>query len=280
VLRSWKTLNSLLLLLLFLSGCGLSNIGNQLGNSVLNQRDPDLVQEALPSYLLLIDSFIADDPDNVPMLRAASGLNALYAAAFLDDKKRGRWMADKSYRYAQKAACLEESSFCGLTALHYNPFVTKLTDFDDDNLEMLSTLATGWLVRIRFNADNFKVVADLPKVEKLLEKIVEIDPEWDAGKPWLFLAILNSLRPPALGGNPEAGRYYFEKALAVAGDDDLGIKVDYARYYARLTYNRELHDRLLKDVLDAEVEVPGKTLRNAMAQQQARQLMKSADDFF
>ena len=40
------------------------------------------------------------------------------------------------------------------------------------------------------------------------------------------------------------------RALEVSGDRDLSIKVDYARYYARTLYDRELHDRLLQEVLE------------------------------
>ena len=64
----------------------------------------------------------------------------------------------------------------------------------------------------------------------------------DAGTVNTYLGILNTLRPPALGGNPEKGRLYFEKALELTGGRDLSVLVEYARGYARLVYDRELHD--------------------------------------
>jgi len=57
-------------------------------------------------------------------------------------------------------------------------------------------------------------------------------------------------------------------------------KVIYARQYARLMYNRELHDRLLQEVLMADIDVPGYTLSNTLAQQQARELLASAEEYF
>jgi hypothetical protein len=66
----------------------------------------------------------------------------------------------------------------------------------------------------------------------------------------------------------------------VSNDRDLSIKVDYARYYARTLYDRELHDRLLQDVLAADPEAPGLTLFNTLAQEEARELLASADDYF
>jgi hypothetical protein len=95
-----------------------------------------------------------------------------------------------------------------------------------------------------------------------------------------YLGVLNTLRPPALGGKPEVGRSYFEQAIALSGGKDLGIKVEFARQYARLVYDRELHDRLLNEVLSAEARVPGYTLFNTLAQKTARDLLATADEYF
>jgi hypothetical protein len=58
------------------------------------------------------------------------------------------------------------------------------------------------------------------------------------------------------------------------------VKVMYAQYYARLMFDRKLHDRLLHEVLDAETHVPEYTLVNTLAQQRARELLKSGEDYF
>jgi hypothetical protein len=54
----------------------------------------------------------------------------------------------------------------------------------------------------------------------------------------------------------------------------------FARHYARLVFDRELHDRLLGEVLDAEPRVPGLTLSNVLAREQARELLAGAEDYF
>jgi hypothetical protein len=83
-----------------------------------------------------------------------------------------------------------------------------------------------------------------------------------------------------MGGKPEEGRRQFEKAIAISGGDDLMAKVEYARRYARMVFNRELHDRLLREVLAADPVQPGLTLGNVLAQRQARELLESAADYF
>ena len=57
-------------------------------------------------------------------------------------------------------------------------------------------------------------------------------------------------------GSPTSRAQHFERALELSGGRDLSIKVEYARRYARLVFDQELHDRLLTEVLNAPVEAP------------------------
>ena len=56
--------------------------------------------------------------------------------------------------------------------------------------------------------------------------------------------------------------------------------MEYANGYARLMYERDLHDRLLNEVLAADPTVIGATLMNVLAQELAAELLATADDYF
>jgi hypothetical protein len=58
------------------------------------------------------------------------------------------------------------------------------------------------------------------------------------------------------------------------------VKVIFAKIYARMMFDRKLHDRLLKEVMAADPYVPDYTLLNTLAQIQAQELIDSADDYF
>ena len=95
-----------------------------------------------------------------------------------------------------------------------------------------------------------------------------------------YLGILDSLRPPALGGKPDAAKAHFERALELSQGKDLSIKVEYARRYARMVFDQELHDRLLEEVLASPVEADGFTLFNVLAKREAEQLLASSKEYF
>jgi hypothetical protein len=113
-----------------------------------------------------------------------------------------------------------------------------------------------------------------------MERVVELDESYSHGEGHLYLGVFATLLPPALGGKPEEGRVHFERAIALSAGRDLMAKVEYARRYARITYDRPLHDRLLQEVLDADAVATGLTLSNVLAKRQARELLASADKYF
>ncbi|MEC9256832.1 MAG: TRAP transporter TatT component family protein, partial [Pseudomonadota bacterium] len=57
-------------------------------------------------------------------------------------------------------------------------------------------------------------------------------------------------------------------------------KVLYAKQYARLMFEQELHDTLLTEVLEADPYAEGLTLINRLAQRQAETLLAESADYF
>ena len=257
-----------------------SNFADNLSTAVLNQTDPETVQDGAPAYLLLVDSLLEGSPDNPSLLAVASQLYASYGAIFAHDPERAKRLTERARTYATKGLCEAYKPSCGWRGLPFEEYEKSLAGLRPRQSESVYAYGVSSLAYIRAHSDDWNALAELPHIEALLNRYLQIgDPE-SPGSVYMYLGILATLRPPALGGEPEKGRKYFEQAIEVTHGVDLAAKVEYARGYARLMYDRELHDKLLGEVLAADPVVSGYTLTNVMAQRDATALLASADDYF
>ena len=255
-------------------------MAENLNAAIMNQDDPELVRDGAPAYLLMLDSFVEGAPDNVAALSAAAELYAAYGVVFVDDPLRARKLTARGREYGRRALCSEKESICGIWNETYDGFAVRLQEVTGDEIEALYTFSLSWIAYIQAHADDFMALAKLPFAQLALQRVREIDPRYEEANIEHYLGVLDTIRPPALGGNFEAGREHYERAIVLSAGRDLGIKVSYARYYARTLYERELHDRLLNEVLAADPVQPGYTLFNTLAQDEALELLESADDYF
>ena len=274
-----------------LSGCAslVSRAGDglaaRLGQAVLDSDDPATVRDGLPAYLLLIDGLVIDDghgdKGKAPLLFAAAELNGAYAGNFTSgDRERARRLATKALSYARRGTCGQDPALCRALDADVTSFETAVAAAPDRDVAGLYALAAAWAGFLQANSEDWGAIADLPKVEALLNRVVAIDPTHARGMARVYLGVLNSLRPEAIGGRPELGRQHFEAAIAQSGGRNLYAKTLLAEYYARLVFDQELHDRLLVEVLAADPREPGFTLMNVLAQERAKALVESGKDYF
>lgn len=270
--------------LLLISGCaGLvsgitSQLADDLAGSILNSEDIDTVREGVPAYLLMIDSFLRSDPDSVDLLLAASNLNGSFAV-LVDDPDRFRLLSNKAMRYAEHAACVSKSAICGARDMKYDDFERAVAAAKEQELDVLYAVGVAWVGRLQANSDDWAVIAELGRAKAVMARVLELDDTFENGSPYLYMGGMETLLPASLGGQPEAGRQHFEKAIAI-NPAYLMTKVIYAEQYARLIFDQVLHDRLLNEVLNTDPVAEGMTLTNRIAQERAQQLLDSSIDYF
>ncbi len=263
-----------------LMGSATRSLADNLSNAVLNSNDPATVAQGLPAYLLLLDGLLADDRDNAAMLRAAAELNSAYAGVFAREPGQAALLSDKALDYASRAACLNNKSACDLETLDFSEYEARVASLGDKDIDSLYTLGSTWTGWIEAHSDDWNAIAQIDRAKLLLQRVVSLDDGYNEGFAHIYLGSLATLLPPALGGKPEIGKYHFERAIEISGGNNLMAQVNYAQRYARLLFERELHDRLLQQVLAAEPKIDGLTLSNTLARQQAKELLSSADEYF
>lgn len=279
---------ALVLAAFVLTGCAAlidratGQFANDLESAIRAYDEPTTVANGIPAYLLLLEARLQSRPDDVTLRLAAARLTASYAGLFVDetDADAGRRLHGRALMHARHASCRQADRLCQLESLHLDELEERLGQFQARDLESVYALATSWTGWIAAHADDFNALADLPRVEALLNWVSAEDPSHDDGAVWLYLAVLNSQRPPAAGGQPRKAREYFDRALAQSEGHNLLINVLMADSYARLMFDRALYVELLETTLAADTGPPEYHLVNQIARQRAARMLAQTEAIF
>ncbi|MBE0582674.1 MAG: hypothetical protein IH612_02805 [Desulfofustis sp.] len=279
--------NTLVCLLLCCSllggGCTALLTGTVIKPAVGNlqrQQDVELVCEGAPAYLLMIDSLIESDQANRDLLLLgvqsyAGSIAALEACG--TPTERLQTLADKAKTYGRQLLSTVLSSDSALSS--ETELDRALTALRPNAAGDLFWGTYGWLAWIGQQQGSPAALADLVVVEQLMKRVIELDETVENGGAHLFFGILYGAKPALVGGDPERSRSHFQRALELSDRSLLPIQAAYAQTYARMTFDRALHDALLEEVLAFPLETaPENTLINQIAKRRARALL--AEEYF
>jgi len=269
-----------------LSGCSAivaqqtSGLADALGSAIRANKDLQTVKDGAPAYLLLMDAMVQQDPESPALLLGAADLYSFYGGVFVDDPARAVLFANKAMTFATQGSCLEDALFCDWASLDREAYEARLAKLEPDHLATLNTVASVWVGWIQANSDDWNAIAQLSRVQQMIERVVALDPNYEQGTAQLYLGVLHTLLPPLQGGKPELGRSHFEAAIAASEGRNLLAKTYFAKFYARMVFEQELHHQLLTEVIDADFDDPQFNLMNELAKQEARMLLADESDYF
>ena len=252
---------------------------DDINSSFMQQQDVDLAEKGTPTFLLFLDGLIVHSPKDKNLLLSGAKAYSSYTAAFVGDKypERNKILAEKAREYAFRAFSLHNRKFAEAKDKTHSEFVASLPTFREKDVPYLFNVAACWAGWIQANSESWDAIADLPKVQSLFERTIELDESFNYGASHTFMGVLLTIRPPSLGGRPEEARKHFERALELGQGRFLPAYVMYAKHYAKLVYKEKLFYDLLDSVLDSPVdEVSELILINRLAQRQARDLINDA----
>ncbi len=257
-----------------------SNAADQLSATIMNHDDPATVSAAIPTLLILMDSYARGEKSSGDAKLSAAKLYGAYAGAFVEDMSRRKTLTSTAFHYAKSGSCKKDFAWCGLDRFDKDMFAAFVENLDKNQIDIIYAYAVAWLSYIEAHSDDWNAIADLPKPQQMFTFVIDQDESYDNAGAHLYLAALALTIPPALGGKPEIGKQHFERAIELTDGRNLLIKVEYARRYARLIFDKELHHQLLVDVLASDPHQEGLTLMNVWAQQQAQILLDDESDYF
>ena len=266
------------------SGCAtlVSNVTSQfadnLSSAILGSNDIDTVREAIPAYLVLIDSLVMSESPSPDLLLAAAQLNGAFTN--LVEPERAGKLSLKALDYAARGACLKSARLCDLSQLSFEAFSERVAQISLNEIDPAYQLAVAWTGWIQANSGDWAAVGQLARVKALMTRVLVLDDGFEQGGAHLYMGGLETVLPASMGGNPEKGKAHFERAIEYSGGRFLMAKVVYAEQYAKLIFDQALHDGLLTSVLADDPVEPNLTLINTLAQERAKQLMMESNDYF
>lgn len=125
-----------------------------------------------------------------------------------------------------------------------------------------------------------RVAMDIPKVRGFNEKILELGEDYYYGAVHRFFGAFFVEIPQFAGQDFDRARMHFERGVELAPDWTEN-QVNYAWYYARRRGDREMYERLLREVI--ETPIPEDSVfrfEYEVARFDAQEMLAQADDIF
>lgn len=284
------------------SGCSvrqmaMNQVGNalaQTGTAFTSDDDPELVAEALPFGLKLMESILAQTPEHEDLLLATSKGFTQYSYAYVYlEALRER---EVDYFQARKMELRSKKLFLrardyGLRGLEIQSSGFKekfLSDpgsavalVDDDGIDLLYWTAAAWAGAINTDKTDAYLMADLPKIDALVDRVVELDDSYSRGAIHGLLISYEMVRLTKEGEPSDRAREHFRKAVFLADGEDAAPYLSYATSVCVPQEDRAA----FVDSLNAALRVdpyknPELTLSNLIFQEHSQWLLDHVDDYF
>ncbi len=271
---------------------GIAGVMEATGDVWASGDDPELVCQSVPFALSTIEGLLTRQPDSEELLLKAITGFAQYAYVCVEteailleeaDYVMAREQEERALRLYLRATTYGlrglELKYPGITrGLMVDPESTVASTNAQD-VPLLYWTAATWGAAISRGRDRPELIADLPAVIAMMERVLELDEAFGGGAVHEVFIMIEGL-PASLGGSPEKAREHFERALQL----NKGLRASTYATYASLALpeqNRQEFERLMLAALAVDPDAdPGSRLQNLIAQKRARRMLDRVDDLF
>lgn len=300
--RHHAVLGLALLALAFAStGCSIKRMAvNSMANSLTSgpdvyaaDNDPELVRDAVPFGLKLMEQMLTISPDHPGLLLGCCKGYTSYAYAFVQldadsletiDRARASALRDRALNLYLRARAFglrglerRQKGISEQLLAQPDQAVAKLEKKD---VPLMFWTAAAWGSAISVGKDRPELAGDAGSVRALLARALALDESYDLGALHEAFIVLEAL-PEVMGGSNVRARQHFDRAVALSHGEFPGPFVTMAENVAVPAQDRAGFDRLLHQALDIDPEKhPENRLQTLVTQRKARILLSRADDLF
>lgn len=293
---------SLILIFTFPIGCSIRQIAiDEMsdalaagGDTYATDDDPELIKAASPFSLKLMESILAENPDHRGLLLSLASGFTRYSYAFVqqeadeieyEDYLRAESLRDRSRRLYLRARDYGirglEIDHPGLAEELYQGPAEALRRIRINDQGFLYWTSLSWAAAISLSGDDPDLIGDLPIVEALIDRALEIDEDYGEGAIHSFLITYEMNRPGGEGDPEERSRRHFNRAVELSSGGQAAPFVTLAEAVSIQNQDREEFRSLLQRALAINPdERPEWRLANLIYQRRARWLLGREDDLF
>lgn len=294
----------LILALMSFSACGFKKVATKTTAQVFydasptidQEADVELAQQSLLGFLKILEGFYVQNPKDPVVLLLLARSYAGYAYGFTENdilqykdsdpekyakaETRAKRFYERAKRYGLELLSLSPSLAKGLESSP-DDFAAALQKQNKADVENLFWAGFAWGNYLNFHKDSVEAIASAPKIEMLMQRVIELDPDYYYGGAYTFMGAYYASRPKLLGGDPQRAQQNFAKAKAVTQGKNLMAPVAEAQFYAVQIQDRSLYKSLLQGVLNADAAtLPEIRLMNELAKIRAQTLLEKESVFF
>ncbi len=292
-------------ILLLASGCGAlrrAEIRNAArvfsgfpgSNVFVRDDDPELIRDALPFVLKTYEALLASDPKNRDLCLATAEGFVKYANAFVGaeaekleelDFQRAQYLRRRATKLSLRG---RNYAVAGLK-IDYPDFEKRLREdlqrilhaLSEKDVPLLFWAAAGWAGAISTDVNNMSLIAELPMVEAMMRRALELDEDYEGGAIHEFFITYGGSRSEAMGGSAKRALEHFDHVVSLTRGEKASPYVSLASSVAVRKQDYKMFRKLLHKALAIDPDaVPEWRLANILAQEKAQWLLDHSAELF
>lgn len=273
---------------------------NQLGDALASggsvyasDDDPELIRAAAPFSLKLMESLLAESPQHRGLLLAAASGFTQYGYAFvqqdadqwestdLDAADRARDRARRLFLRARDYGLRGlEVSQAGFTLALRDAPTAAVRACRVEDVPFLYWTAAAWAAAIAVKKDRPDLIAQLPQVEALLDRALELDETFAQGALHTLMISYEMARQGGAGNPEDRALQHFKRAVEL-GPNTASPYVTLAESVCVQKQDRARFEELLRQALAVDADAyPETRLVTLILQRRARWLLERVDELF
>ncbi len=257
------------------------------------ESDLELAEQAIPGNLKMLEGLLEVTPDNADLLLLASRSFSSYAFGFIEERieiaSEQYDLAEKDRQVRRAVDFYERGRTYGLRLLSQSRkkfpevieqdldlFSAELNRLKKKHVPALFWTAYAWGSIINLQQDRPARLAELPRVERMMKRVLELDESYFFGGAHLFYGAYYSGR-----GDPMKAKEHLERAVEISNGRYLMAKFLLAKYYAVSVQDRKLFEHTLRETLTAQPDLfPEQRLANELAKRRAERWLERVNEIF